>query len=140
MGENGQALTDYIEKTFNGQDEAYADHIWICSPNQKDCTNKFAIKADGEYIYIYKCIEQPKLPFTKDKICPVIDELGHWGGDSTGGRTISDQDVQNMFRILSQDRLTSPEKFGESMLNDAVSIILYDKTSSSSSSSSSSIP
>ena len=35
----------------------------------------------------------------------------------TGGRTISDQDVQNMFRILSQDRLASPQKFGESMLN-----------------------
>lgn len=35
----------------------------------------------------------------------------------TGGRTISDQDVQNMFRVLSQDALTSPVKFGESMLN-----------------------
>jgi hypothetical protein len=35
----------------------------------------------------------------------------------TGGRTISDQDVQNMFRVLSQDALTSPIKFGESMLN-----------------------
>ena len=100
MGENGQALTDYIEKTFNGQDEAYADHIWICSPNQKDCTNKFAIKADGEYIYIYKCIEQPKLPFTKDKICPVIDELGHWGGDSTGGRGYDEEDIKEIFETL----------------------------------------
>ena len=35
----------------------------------------------------------------------------------TGGRTISDQDVQNMFRVLSQDALTSPIRFGESMLN-----------------------
>jgi hypothetical protein len=35
----------------------------------------------------------------------------------TGGRTISDQDVQNMFRVLSQNALTSPVQFGESMLN-----------------------
>tara|TARA_R100001443_G_scaffold7639_1_gene16967 strand:+ start:26146 stop:29232 length:3087 start_codon:yes stop_codon:yes gene_type:complete len=35
----------------------------------------------------------------------------------TGGRTISDQDVQNMFRVLSQDSLTDSRKYGESMLN-----------------------
>ena len=35
----------------------------------------------------------------------------------TGGRTISDQDVENMFKVLSNESLTSSEKFITSMVN-----------------------
>ncbi len=35
----------------------------------------------------------------------------------TGGRTISDQDVENMFRVLSAESLTSSKKFITSMVN-----------------------
>ena len=102
-GENAKALMDYFEKTFNGQYEGQTDYIWICSPNEKSCSNKFAIKADGEYIYIYKCIEQPRLLHNKNKTCPVIEKLGHWGGDSTwnlGGNKVDSTDITEIFEIL----------------------------------------